>query len=277
MYVFENNATAEQESMYRALSGKLENADQTLNTLLQRERIINGEESVFAGSNKITSVSGIGQTIAGYDSTAQKRIDSFSADMENILKYMEDVPNQYSGQSGDVENIRTKLQELKQASTPQAKLDIINSFKTDLDEIYIKTGISEGARSVSSERILSQLDGIANATDATQAEKDAVNFLKEYPELLRSSPKISDYNNLLADINARPTPLSPKVQALKTALEKGDTFAVNNLYFDEMFSSINFSGGLFGMATSFAFRGSIFQNNWHLFWKMLPLNAKPNF
>lgn len=237
LYVFEEGASPEQEAAYRRLPGALQSAEQNLEIVSQKNAILNGDESVLnkAGSSGVNSALKLAQTLAKSQSAPQKSVDEFTTQLNETLSYLKETPDQYPGQSADIARLETKLQALQSATSSQEKLSIINGLQTDLDELYIKSNVSQGDEGVDQARVLSQLQDLASSPDALPEVKQAVDFLSQYPELLSTAPKVADYKNILNTLNQSPN-LSASQQNLKTALETGNVQEVNRLYLNDMLS-----------------------------------------
>ena len=216
----------------------LQSAEQNLDIISKKEAILNGEQSTLnkTGNSGINTAQKLAETLVKSQSAPQESIDKFTNQVTEALSYLKETPDQYAGQSADITRLEGKLESLRNAASSQEKLSIINSLQTDLDEVYIKSNVSEGAKGVDQAAVLTQLQALADSPDALPEVKQAVDFLAQYPELLSSAPKVSEYRNILNTLN-QAGPLSPRQQDLKTALEAGNVSEVNKLYLNEMFSN----------------------------------------
>lgn len=251
LYVFEKGATPAQEETYRRLSPALDQVDQKQAAFEQQAGVASGESSVL--SPQITSATELAKALANLNSTPQNQIEAFVGQMDKVLTYLDENPNQYEGQTEDVATLRSKLAELKSSQDPERKLALFNELKTDLDEIYIKTDIQKGADGVSQTETLAQLENL-KATTSDPNVRQAADFLMQNPELLTNVPKVSEYKTILDSLNNGPQQLTPKQEELKAALESGDTAKVNQMYMSEMFDNMggfmSSLGGMFGWGMS---------------------------
>lgn len=251
LYVFEKGATPAQEEVYRKLSPALDQVDQKQTAFEQQAAVASGEASAL--SPQITSADELAKALVSLNSTPQNQIETFAGQMDKVLTYLDENPNQYEGQAEDAAALRSKVAELKSSQDPERKLALFNELKTDLDEIYIKTDIQKGADGVSQTETLAQLENL-KATSSDPNVRQAADFLMQNPELLSNAPKVSEYKTILDSLNNGPQQLTPKQEELKAALESGDTAKVNQMYMNEMFDNMggfmSSLGGMFGWGMS---------------------------
>ncbi len=248
LYVF-SEASPQQKAAYNKLSPAISNANQKLENIADRSAILQGEKSALQAES-IRSAKDLVNAVNNAQTNPQQTIKDFSENMDGVLSYLKENPGQYAAQAADTAQLESKLQSLSQAQTAQEKLDIINSFGPLLDNVHENTAIVKGAAGVDDQQVLSELEALSENPQTSTATKTAIAFFKEHPELLKNAAQISDYKNILDTLNGTAV-LNANQQALKTALEQGDTAAINSLYLNEMMSSFSFGlGGAMSFVSS---------------------------
>ncbi len=238
LYTFESGASPPQEAAYRSFAASRAGVIQSQDSLLNQTKIVNGTQSTLV-NNAISSGNKLVQHLENNNSTVEAGIAGFSKEIATIVKYLEDNPGQYAGQSDDIASLQGKVSALKSESDPQKRLDLLNQLNTQLDGVRVKSKIGEGASGFSNEEIRKQLTQLqSNTTDP--AELQAINFLIKNPELLQAAPKVEQYAATLEHLNNKQEPLSMAETDLKQALESGNVMKVNGLYFNSMMSGMPF-------------------------------------